>query len=253
MLQRFQRRTALVSAAGRGIGAASARRIYGEGGSVVVTDHDFESARSVVQSLGGESDRLRAVKLDVTEPEDWGRAVEVALGTTGRLDILHHNAGRNDFLRMHEITDEHWHAQIALNLDSAMYGVRACIEALRETGDGAIVFTSSIQAKQGFPGFPAYAASKAGLIGLAQQLAVDYSPEVRINVVLPGVVETDSWATMEPEERERWRLTSPLGKFTQGEDVAAAVAFLASSDARVITGQSLVVDGGSSILGRWGS
>ena len=253
MLQRFQGRTALVSAAGRGIGAASARRIYSEGGSVLVTDHDHDSARSVVKSLGGETDRLRAVKLDVTRPDDWARAVDVALETMGRLDILHHNAGRNEWMPIHQISDEHWHAQITLNLDSAMFGVRACIAALRQSGDGAIIFTSSIQAKRGFPGFPAYAAAKAGLIGLAQQLAVDYAPEIRTNVVLPGVVETEDWSTMDSDERERWRLTSPLGKFTQGDDVAATVAFLASSDARVITGQSILVDGGSSILGRWGS
>jgi NAD(P)-dependent dehydrogenase (short-subunit alcohol dehydrogenase family) len=250
--RRFEGMTALVSAAGRGIGAATAKRIHDEGGTVVVTDRTREAAEDVVSALGGADRTLHAAKLDVISPRDWDDAVETVLAFTGRLDVLHHNAGRNDYLSLDAMTDTFWRDQLALNLDSAMFGIRACLPSLAASGNGAIVLTSSVHAVQGYAGFPAYAAAKAGLIGLARQLAVDYAPTVRVNVVIPGVVETDAWSTMDAAERELWTRSNPARRITQPEDIAAAVAFLASPDAAAITGQSLVVDSGGTIFGRSG-
>ncbi|WP_030664790.1 SDR family NAD(P)-dependent oxidoreductase [Streptomyces cellulosae] len=243
---RFAGRTALLTAAGSGIGAATARRLSAEGASVLVTDVDAKAAHRVAEEISDGGGRAQDLPLDVTSPDQWAAAVAGAEDWTGRLDVLHLNAGRNLPGAAHELDDSGWHDQLRLCLDSVFYGVRAAVPLLR-TARGAVVITSSVHAAVGFRGYPAYAAAKGGIDALVRQLAVEYGGQIRFNSVLPGAVVTALWAGTPPEYKTQTIARTPVGRLGAPEDIAAAVAFLASEDASFVTGQNLLVDGGRSI------
>lgn len=243
---RFTGRTALLTAAGSGIGAATARRLAAEGASVLVTDVDAEAARQVAEEIRTGGRRAQDRPLDVTSPGQWTAAVAEAESWTGRLDVLHLNAGRNLPGAVHELDDAAWHDQLRLCLDSVFYGVRATVPLLRKAG-GSVVITSSVHSVIGFRGFPAYAAAKGGIDALVRQLAVEYGGRIRFNSVLPGAVVTALWAEAPEEYKAQTAARTPVGRLGVPEDIAAAVAFLASEDAAFVTGQNLLVDGGRSI------
>ncbi|MFD4510863.1 SDR family NAD(P)-dependent oxidoreductase [Streptomyces sp. NPDC058457] len=243
---RFAGRTALLTAAASGIGAATAHRLAGEGASVLVTDVDEEGAARVAEEVRAKGGEARHRALDVTDPEAWPHAVRAAEEWTGRLDLLHLNAGRNLPGAVHELDDASWHSHLRLALDSVFYGCRAAVPLL-SAARGAIVVTSSVHAVLGFSGFPAYAAAKGGVTALVRQLAVEYGGRIRVNAVVPGAVDTGLWVDAPAEYRARTAARTPVGRIGEPEDIAAAVAFLGSEDAAFITGQNLVVDGGRSI------
>ncbi|MEW1828374.1 SDR family NAD(P)-dependent oxidoreductase [Streptomyces sp. NPDC088196] len=244
---RFTGRTALLTAAASGIGAATARRLADEGASVLVTDVDAGGAAKVADEVRSKGGRARHLGLDVTDSEAWPEAVRMAEEWTGRLDLLHLNAGRNLPGAIHEIDDTFWHDHLRLALDSVFYGVRAAVPLLTASGAGAVVVTGSVHAVLGFSGFPAYAAAKGGVSALVRQLAVEYAGRIRFNAVVPGAVETGLWTDAPDEYRAQTAARTPVGRLGEPEDIAAAVAFLGSDDASFITGQNLVVDGGRSI------
>jgi NAD(P)-dependent dehydrogenase (short-subunit alcohol dehydrogenase family) len=243
---RFTGRTALLTAAASGIGEATAHRLAEEGASVLVTDMDAEGAHRVAEEIRAKGGRARDRRLDVTSPDEWAEAVAEVESWTQRLDVLHLNAGRNLPGAAHELDDASWHDQLRLSLDSVFYGVRATVPLLR-TARGAVVITSSVHAALGFSGYPAYAAAKGGISALVRQLAVEYGGQIRFNAVLPGAVVTAPWAVVPAEGRARIISRTPAGRLGAPDDIAAAVAFLASEDASFITGQNLLVDGGRSI------
>ena len=243
---RFTGRTALLTAAASGIGAATARRLAAEGASVLVTDVDAEGARHVAEEIRSAGGPARHRSLDVTSPTEWAAAVAEAEAWTGQLDVLHLNAGRNLHGAVHELDDAAWHDQLRLCLDSVFYGVRATVPLLRAVR-GTVVITSSVHAAVGFKGFPAYAAAKGGIDALVRQLAVEYGGQIRFNSVLPGAVVTALWAQVPEDYKAQTAARTPVGRLGRPEDIAAAVAFLASDDAAFVTGQNLLVDGGRSI------
>jgi NAD(P)-dependent dehydrogenase (short-subunit alcohol dehydrogenase family) len=243
---RFTGRTALLTAAASGIGAATAHRLAAEGASVLVTDVDVKGAHRVAEEIRAAGGRAQDQRLDVTSPSQWDAAVAEAESWTGRLDVLHLNAGQNLPGAAHQLDDAAWHHQLRLCLDSVFYGVRAAVPLLR-TARGAVVITSSVHAVIGFRGFPAYAAAKGGIDALVRQLAVEYAGQIRFNAVLPGAVATALWAETPPEFKAQTIARTPVGRLGAPEDIAAAVAFLASEDASFVTGQNLLVDGGRSI------
>ncbi|MDX3452765.1 SDR family NAD(P)-dependent oxidoreductase [Streptomyces sp. ME02-8801-2C] len=243
---RFAGRTALLTAAASGIGAATAHRLAAEGASVLVTDVDAEGARRVAEEIRAAGGAARDRPLDATSPDQWTEAVAEAESWTGHLDVLHLNAGRNLHGPAHELDDTSWHDQLRLSLDSVFYGVRAAVPLLR-TARGAVVITSSVHAAIGFRGYPAYAAAKGGIDALVRQLAVEYGGQIRFNAVLPGAVVTALWAGVPQDYKAQTVTRTPVGRLGVPEDIAAAVAFLASEDAAFVTGQNLLVDGGRSI------
>ncbi|WP_460072622.1 SDR family NAD(P)-dependent oxidoreductase [Streptomyces sp. YKOK-I1] len=243
---RFTGRTALLTAAGSGIGEATAHRLAAEGAAVVVTDIDDGAAHRVAEEIRAEGGRAHGRRLDVTAPGEWAAVVAETTERAGRLDMLHLNAGQNLPGAVHELDDASWHGQLRLSLDSVFYGVRATVPLLR-AAHGAVVITSSIHAALGFPGNPAYAAAKGGIGALVRQLAVEYGGEIRFNAVLPGSVLTALWADTPEDYKTLTASRTPVGRLGTPEDIAAAVAFFASDDAAFITGQNLLVDGGRSI------
>ncbi|MGX9888782.1 SDR family NAD(P)-dependent oxidoreductase [Streptomyces sp. NPDC002276] len=243
---RFTGRTALLTAAASGIGAATARRLAEEGASVLVTDVDAAGAGRVAEEIRAKGGEARHLGLDVTSPTAWPTAIGAVEEWTGRLDLLHLNAGRNLPGAIHELDDDSWHDHLRLALDSVFYGVRAAVPLL-SAARGAVVVTGSVHAVLGFSGFPAYAAAKGGVSALVRQLAVEYAGRIRFNAVVPGAVDTGLWTDAPDEYRAQTAARTPVGRIGEPEDIAAAVAFLGSDDASFITGQNLVVDGGRSI------
>jgi meso-butanediol dehydrogenase / (S,S)-butanediol dehydrogenase / diacetyl reductase len=239
-MQRFEGRVALVTAAAQGIGCAIAHRIAAEGGAVVVTDLQEEKVRGVATELG---DRALAVKVDVTSRADIDAAVGAAVARFGRLDVLVNNAGGCTVSSPPEVTDvAGWHRQLDLTLVSAAQCIQAALPHLLESR-GNVVTISSVNALAAF-GNLEYSAAKAGLVSMTQNLAVRYAAGgVRFNVVAPGTVRTPNWDDQQ-DTLEHFSKMYPLGRVGEPEDIAAAVAFLASDDAAWITGHTLPVEGG---------
>ena len=241
---RFVGSVAVVTGAASGIGAATAERLAGEGAAVVLADISAkgEELGRRIADAGGRASFVRA---DVADERDWARVVAVA-HAYGPVDILVSNAFALDRAAAHETSRASWDRQLAVNLTGAFLGVHEILPDLRERG-GSVVFVSSVHARFGLPGHPAYAAAKGALLGLCGQLAVEYAPRVRVNAVLPGPVMTPAWDGIGEADRRLTVEATPAGRLGTPAEIAAAIAFLASPEASFITGASLVVDGGWSV------
>ena len=170
----------------------------------------------------------------------------MALAKFGRLDIVHNNAFAVTVKPTHKLTEEEWHRQLDVSLTAIFLSVRAAIGELRKRR-GVIINTSSVHAVMGFLGHAAYDAAKGGACSLTRQLAAEYAPEVRVNAIIPGGIATSAWGERHDDVRA-WERQTPAGRLGTPEEIAAAVAFLASDEASYITGASLVVDGGWSVM-----
>ncbi|HEX6449236.1 MAG TPA: SDR family oxidoreductase [Trebonia sp.] len=245
---RFRDRVAVVTGAAAGIGAATAARLAREGAHVVVADIDDAGGEKVVADISADGGSGSFWHLDVTSGADWDALAGHVGQTWGWLDVLHSNAGRAVAVKpAHEFTEQEWQAQLSVSLTAAWHGVRTLI-GLLQRARGCIVLTSSVHALVGLPGHPAYAAAKGALCALGRQLAVEYGPDVRVNTVLPGPVLTAAWDGISEQAREASINATVAKRLGDPAEVAAAVAFLASGDASFITGASLVVDGGWSVV-----
>lgn len=240
-MKRFDGYGVLITGAGRGIGAATARRLADEGARVLVTDLDEARAIATAATIEG----AEAFGCDVADRAAVEAAVAHAVERFGRLDVLVNNAYAcaPDTPLFEDQPDDTWERDLDICLTGAFRCSRAALPHLVESGRGAIVSIGSVNGEQDF-GNHAYSAAKAGLAGLTRTLAGHAAPRgVRVNLVEPGTVHTEGWAGREAA-LERAAAYYPTGRVGRPEDIAAAVAFLASEDAAWITGIALPVDGG---------
>lgn len=252
-MNRFDGKTALITGAAHGIGRACATRLTAEGARVAVTDIDIAAARSAAAELSG----AVALTCDVTDPASVSDAVAQAAAQLGGIDILVNNVGVAGGVRLEDLDEAEWHRQTDPTLHGAVRMIKEALpHLLTATGGGRVVSISSVNGLAAI-GDVAYSAAKAGLVNMTQNLAVDYgavrtdsvgaeSGWIRFNVVAPGTIRTRVW-TESDESMERMRRIEklyPLGRVGEPEDIAAAVAFLASDDASWITGVTLPVEGG---------
>jgi NAD(P)-dependent dehydrogenase (short-subunit alcohol dehydrogenase family) len=244
-VNRFAGRVALVTGASRGIGLGIARRLVDEGARVVLTARTPEPLEEAAASLGG-PDLAIAVPGRADDPAHQEQAVATAVQAFGRLDVLVNNTGINPVAGPVTATDPAAVAKIfAVNVGAALAWTEQAQRAgLGDLPGAAVVNMASIAGLRPSPPIGVYAVSKAALVHATAQMALELAPRVRVNAVAPAVVKT-RFATMLYEGREaEVAATYPLGRLGVPEDVAGAVAFLASEDAAWITGQTLVVDGG---------
>ncbi|MGY1428029.1 SDR family NAD(P)-dependent oxidoreductase [Streptomyces sp. WAC06273] len=242
---RFADHGALVTGAARGIGAATARRLAAEGARVLLTDIDLPAARRTAAELAEQGLDVHAFACDVADRASVEAAVAHAVDTFGGLDVLVNNAYAcaPDAPLFEEEADEVWARDLDVTLTGAYRCCRAALPHLAAGGRGAIVSVGSVNGVQDF-GNHAYSAAKAGLASLTRTLAGHAAPRgVRVNLVTPGTVRTTAWEGRD-EDLAAVRELYPLGRVGEPDDIAAAVAFLASRDASWITGTTLVVDGG---------
>ena len=237
-------RVAIVTGASRGIGRAIATRLASQGAKVVAAargDNAREAADAIV-AAGGAAEPLT---LDVTESEAIDAAVRGVLERHGRVDILVNNAGITRDQLMLRLKRGDWDAVLATNLTSAFTLTQAVLKPMIRQRAGRIICISSVVAQSGNAGQANYAASKAGLIGFAKSVALEVaSRNITVNVVAPGMIETDMTRAIADQAREEWASKIPLKRLGTPDDVAAAVCFLASDEASYITGQVLAVNGG---------
>ena len=251
MHQRFGDRVAIVTGAAGGIGAAVAFRLAAEGASVALVDRDEERGARTTQSITDAGGRAELHVADVSSSAEVDAVVAGVAEQHGRLDVLVNNAGMTRDNLLFRMTDDEWDAVLDVNLKSAFLCTRAAQRVMVPAGSGRIVSLSSRSAL-GNRGQANYAAAKAGIQGLTATIAHELGPYgITANAVAPGYVATemtDATARrlgVEPEEhRAQAAQTIPVRRVATPEDVAAVVAFLASDDARHVSGQTLYVTGG---------
>jgi len=237
-------RVALVTGASRGIGRATALALARQGARVVAAaraDHAAGVAADI-EAAGGEA---LALAVDVTDASSVDAMVSAVMDRFGRVDVLVSNAGITRDQLLLRMSREDWDAVLATNLTAAFTCAQAVLRPMVKQRAGRIITISSVVGQAGNAGQANYAASKAGLIGFAKALALEVASRgITVNVLAPGLIETDMTRALGEGAHESWAQKIPMGRLGRPEDVADAVCFLASDEASYITGQVLAVNGG---------
>ncbi|WP_336812957.1 3-oxoacyl-[acyl-carrier-protein] reductase [Bosea sp. MMO-172] len=239
-------RKALVTGATGGLGGAIARTLHAQGASVAISGTRAEALEALAAELG---ERVVIAPCNLSDKDSVEALVPTAEEKLGGLDILVNNAGitrDNLFMRL---KDEDWDSVLAVNLTAAFRLSRAAVKSMMRRRYGRIVAIGSVVGTTGNPGQGNYAAAKAGLIGMSKALAAEVaSRNITVNVVAPGFIESPMTQALNDKQREGILSGVPMGRLGEGGDVAAAVAFLASTEAGYVTGQTLHVNGGMAMI-----
>jgi NAD(P)-dependent dehydrogenase (short-subunit alcohol dehydrogenase family) len=258
---RLDGKTALITGGGGAIGGAQARLFAAEGAAVCVADLFIDKAETVANDIVAAGGRAIVSGLDVRHADDWSAAVAATERQLGPISILCNNAGANFRVGFEEQTEEMWNMLIGTILTGSFLGTQAVLPSMRRGGGGVIVNLGSLASIRPGGGSPGYAAAKMGLVGLTRSTAMSFAAErIRCVLVSPGHVDTpfirantsyspntERTSIDNPENLERRRAATPLGRLQTPEDIAKAVLFVVSDDAAMITGSMLTVDGGAAL------
>ena len=234
---RVDNKVALITGGARGMGAADARMLVKEGAKVVIGDILDDEGQALADELG---DAARYIHLDVSSADDWTAAVEIALSSFGKLNVLVNNAGIVQVGPLKTLDVARWQKVLDVNLTGPMLGTKAVIGPMIEAGGGSIINVSSIEGLRGAAYVHSYVASKWGLRGLTKSSALELaSSNIRVNSIHPGFIRTPMTEHL-PEDM----VQTPLGRPGTPDEVATFVVFLASDESSFSTGSEFVVDGG---------
>lgn len=246
-MHRLTDRVALITGAASGIGKATALRLASEGAKVAVSDIQVEAGEAVAASIVADGGSAVFIPLDVTDEAAWTAAIDRVVHEFGRLDILVNNAGVGDLAALEDTPLSTWERTIAITQTSVFLGSKAASAALKASGHGSVINISSIfGASGGFGSTPGYHAAKGAVRTLTKSIALGWATEgVRVNSVHPGFIDTPILDQAKGTEFEDVMVSlTPMGRLGQPEEIAAAVAWLASDDASFVTGSEVYVDGG---------
>ena len=243
---RLNERVAIVSGAGSGIGAATAKVLAALGARVVIAELDPESGERVAVEIRAAGYEATYVACDVREENSISAMIDAALRQCQKIDILVNNAGITQVIDMDSMSPEAWDQLQSVNLRGMFLMTRACLPHLRQSENAAIVNMSSVNASVTLGGLSAYAASKAGIVGFTKSLAAELAPRIRVNAIAPGAILTEAWRDRDNFDQvlaHRLKYI-PLERMGAPEDIGQGVAFLVSEHASYITGTVLTIDGG---------
>jgi len=242
-------KVAIITGAASGIGRATAELFAKEGAQVAAADWHAQEGEAVAGELRRGGADATFVQVDVSSSDDVQRMVRTAVETYGRLDVLFNNAGiEGDQAPTADCTLENWDRVIGVNLKSVFLGMKYAIPELIKGGGGAIINNASVAGLVGFPGIPAYCASKGGVIQLTKTAALEYAKQnIRVNAICPGVIATpmvERFVGGDPARQQAMESLEPVGRLGRPEEVAQLVLFLASDAAPFCTGAPFIIDGG---------
>jgi len=243
-------KVAIITGARRGMGKSHALKLAKAGAKIVVSDISLEECQKVVKEIENGGGKARAVKCDVTKREQVDEMVKKTIKKFGRIDILVNNAGICQFKPFLELTEEDWDKTLDINLKGYFLCAQAAAKEMAKQKSGVIVNIASIAMGQvgvGFPNLTHYSASKGGIVGMTEALAVELAPyNIRVNAVAPGVIETPMVDPLksDPKTMEATLARIPLHRMGRTEEVSNLVLFLASDTSSYMTGSTVVIDGG---------
>jgi 3-oxoacyl-[acyl-carrier protein] reductase len=246
MFSSLQGKSVLVTGGSKGIGKGIARVFAKAGCKVLIIARHEDQAKACADELIKAGGTAAAFAADVTDLKSMERAADFAVKAHGGIDVLCANAGIFPQVKIEEMSPEIWDVTVDTNLKGAFLSVKACLPALKKSGQGRVILTSSITGPvTGFPGWTHYGATKAGQLGFMRTACIELAKYgITVNAVLPGNVATEGLADLGPDYEKTMAASIPLKRLGTVEDIGYAALYLASKEAGYVTGQTIIVDGG---------